>query len=181
MSDIASTVTIMRAKPEDAMSIQRVIHLGWLDAHVHQAYNITAADIDHYFRDRYNRENLREKALQIANLPKNEAILVAKEGKMIVGVARAKQHSDHNEFQYIYVRPQHQNKGIGKALWSEIQQYLDPIKDTELRVAVYNVRAIRIYEKWRFADTGERFHDLELLSGKIIPEISMRRASKSAS
>ena len=84
-------------------------------------------------------------------------------------------NKDNNLLRTIYVLPEFQGKGIGKMLWNEFKDYLDPKKDTILQVATYNQNAIEFYKKLGFVDSGKRLlnEKWRMKSGSIIPEMEM--------
>jgi ribosomal protein S18 acetylase RimI-like enzyme len=117
---------------------------------------------------------------RIKNIPSNERFVVAKEGGRAVGLCRVERGDDVNELQVLYVLPEFQGYGVGGSLWREVEKFLDPEKDTIVKVADYNKKAIAFYEKLGFKDTGERLQDerFRMKSGAIISEIVMRRSKE---
>jgi ribosomal protein S18 acetylase RimI-like enzyme len=82
--------------------------------------------------------------------------------------------------QAIYVLPEYQGRGVGKALWNEIRKNFDPKRKTIVNVAIYNIKAISFYEKLGFKDTGKRWQDetFKMKSGSRIPEMEMELNDK---
>ena len=54
----------------------------------------------------------------------------------------------------MYVRPEHQGKGLGSQLMQKVLEWLGN-EDIELTVVQYNKKAIKFYQKWGFEIVGE--------------------------
>ena len=169
-------ITIELARPEDAEGIQFVLYKTWLNTYPNEAAGITADDIEDRYKDKLSKEGIQRYRNRISKLPGNQRILVAKLNKNVIGVCNIIKHEFENELRAIYVLPEHQGKGVGKALWNESRRFFNPKNDVVIEVAVYNTRAINFYTKLGFTDTKKRFSDekFKMKSGATIPEMEMR-------
>ena len=113
----------------------------------------------------------------ILNLTSDERILVASADGIIVGTSKLKKGAERNEMHTIYILPEFQGKGLGRALFAESLAWFDKNKDIQIDTAVYNYQAIKFYEGLGFVATGEIFTEEEfrMPSGGIIREQRMVR------
>jgi ribosomal protein S18 acetylase RimI-like enzyme len=168
-------IKIVLATPEDATGIQEVFYKTWLDTYPNEECGITVDDIEYRYKDHFTDEALKKRAEKIANMPKDQTFLLAKDKDKVVGVSRVVRHKDNNELQAIYVLPEYQGKGIGKLFWEEAKKHFDINKSIIVVVASYNNKAIDFYKKLGFKDTGKRFEyeKFRFKSGAIIPMMEM--------
>lgn len=167
--------------PDDVPQIINVYYRSWLTTYVNDELGITTEDIETFFKDRAEQDEIDRRTEHLANLPPSQHFLVAKDGGKVVGVCRIVIRERCNQLQAIYILPEYQRKGIGSLLWNEIKKFFDPTKDTIVQVATYNTNAINFYEKLGFVDTGKRFteerHRMPV-SGVLIPEMEMKLNKK---
>jgi ribosomal protein S18 acetylase RimI-like enzyme len=168
-------IVVVSAKPEDARGIAEVFYKTWLDTYPNEEAGITVDDIEDRYKDSFTEESLKKRAERIANPPKGENLIIAKEDGKVVGLCRAIQNPDNNQIQAIYVLPEYQGRGIGHLLWGEAQKLFAPGKDIVVRVATFNAKAIDFYRKLGFEDTGKRWEDerFKMKSGAVIVETEM--------
>ncbi len=152
-------ITVVAAKPDDALGITTVLYKTWLATYPNEESGITTQDIEDSYKDAFTEVKIQGLQKKIASSPPNEKRLVAKHGEIIVGVATITVGKDANEIKTIYVLPESQGKGIGTKLWEEMQKFSDPTKDTVLSVATYSQKTIEFYKKLGFVDTGKRSSD----------------------
>lgn len=172
-------IKIVRSGPEDVYEIRRVQKLTWLDTYPNKKAGITLADIKAVFEndDRPEGRKRMEKRKERYKKP-NLRIWVAKRDKKIIGFCAATKKKEQNRIQAIYVLPNCQRTGVGKALIERAFDWLGKDKDIFVNVASYNKKAIGFYKKFGFVETGRRgvFDEAaKLPSGKSIPEIEMVR------
>ena len=63
-------------------------------------------------------------------------------------------------------------------LWNDVAPFIDPNKETSLKVLMCNNKAISFYKKVGFIDTGKRYSDKSgkfPLSEKILDDVEMIR------
>jgi ribosomal protein S18 acetylase RimI-like enzyme len=172
MNNILITTPI----PEDAEGIQTVYFETWLDTYPNAEAGITREDIEHMFMDVFTEETLQKRRETLANAPEDgKLFLIAKDRNTVVGLCGVTIQEEFNKLGIIYVLTGYQRKGIGKKLWEAIISFLDKEKDTIVRVATYNSKAISFYEKLGFIDTGKRMSDEKwrMKSGSLLPEMEM--------
>jgi len=134
---------------------------------------ITVADIEEMYKDRNSEETLARIRERISCAC--ELSLVAKENGNVVGVCRVIRRDDKDVMEAIYVLPEYQHLGIGRAIWRELEKLLDPNRKIIVQVATYNKDAIEFYKRCGFSDTGKRWEEkrFRLRSGAAIPAMEM--------
>ena len=168
---------IRRITPDDYLGLHNVYFLTWLNTYPNEEFNITVDDIKYKYEQRLLPEKIAEYKKKILEKEKNEiSLLVEHQGK-IVALCNATCKTDFNELQAIYVLPEYQGQGLGRALWQEIEKILDPKKDTFVHVVSYNKKAISFYQKLGFKIVGGIFFDekFKMRNGAIFPELRMIR------
>lgn len=169
-----SNMTVERAIPDDAYSIQEVIYLGWLDAYPNVDYGVTVGDIEAGFVDRVSDAKLSNWRSEIADMKSNNATFVARVGGQVVGVARATRGAESGFLKALYVLPDFKRKGVGSELLRAIREYIGYSNPLSTTVVVYNAAAIRFYGSHGFKDTGERLSTFTMIeSGVKLEEIVM--------
>ncbi len=159
--------------PDDALGVRQVFYKTWLDTYPNEELGITREMIEQKFKDYFSVDALRAYAEKLAHQPAGWNMFVAKMDDVIAGVSRT--DTTLNKLSTLYVLPEYQRKGIGRLLWEQARQTLDPRQDILVDVATYNQNAIDFYQKLGFEDTGRRFFDENPIAGDIrIPEMEMR-------
>lgn len=168
---------IIDADPQYLEQMQEVFYTTWLDTYPNPEIGITREDIEERFKNRLSSEILEKRKKEIVEMNPNKKYLIALDGEKVIGICRGEIEPEHNRLNAIYVLPEYQARGVGKALWTEIQKFFDPHKETILGVATYNQNAIAFYTKLGFKDTGRRFEEerLRMKSGVALPQIEMRK------
>lgn len=171
-------ITIRNASEDDAIAIQNVFYKTWLETYPNKEIGITIEDIEETFKDSFSDEKINNYKERIKNPPSNSKLLVAvdDETNIVIAISRIFIRENYNQLQTIYVLPEYQGKGVGKALWSGALQYFDKEKDIVVQVATYNTKAISFYESLGFVDTGKRFTEERLrmpVTKTLIPEMEM--------
>lgn len=164
-----SGVTISLSSVEDGDEIKEVLYRSWLSTYISMGYGVTAEDIKDFFE---NQPSVRR--------PDREPItVVAKKGGEIVGIFCFVKLRDRNFFKAMYILPEYRYKGVGFLLWSEAKKHLDLTKPSYLEVASYNHRAIKLYKKLGFVETGRQTRTIRMKSGSAIPQLEMFLAAQS--
>ncbi len=169
-------IVIAEPKPEDAREIEELFYRTWLETYPNKEAGVTRDDVEDKYKSSFSDEMLAKRAERIAQPPDGDTLLLAKEGKKIVGLCRVVVHQDKNQLQAIYVLPEYQSRGVGSLLWKEAQKHFDVRRDIVVHVATYNTKAVAFYKKLGFEDTGLRFKEerFTMKSGATIPEMEMR-------
>lgn len=172
-------IIVRDATPQDVRAIREVYYKTWLATYPNEAHGILMSDIEDRYKNSFTPESIQEEETVIINLPPDERMLVALSDGKIVGTSKLKKGAERNEMHTIYILPEHQGKGLGKALFAESLAWFDASKDTQIDTAVYNYQAIKFYEGLGFVSTGETFTEEEfrMPSGGIIHEQRMVRKS----
>ncbi len=168
-------ITISKIIPEDALGIREVLRDTWIATYPNKELGITEADIADSYKDLFTEESIKQFQERIRNFPDSIQTFVAKDGDRIMGVCRVIIEKDSNELKMLYVHPEYQGKGIGKALWEESKKLFNENNRIFVNVATYNNQAIKFYEKLGFKDTGKRFEEekFRFKNGANIPEMEM--------
>ncbi|MFP4539640.1 MAG: GNAT family N-acetyltransferase [Candidatus Paceibacterota bacterium] len=175
-------VKIDKADPGDVYEIANVFYRTWLNTYPNEEYGILVDDIEDRFQNAFSQEKLNKRAEAIANSPDTQMMLVARAGDQVVGLIDVKKDLEKNELRAMYVLPEYQGLGLGKALWSKAKKHFDKDKDTVLSVALYNKAAINFYKKIGFQETYEISYPegFKMKSGAVIPvtKMIMRKNSR---
>ena len=170
-------IIIRDATTEDVRAIREVYYKTWLATYPNEAHGILMSDIEDKYKNSFTPESIKRGEEAILNLTSDERILVASADGIIVGTSKLKKGAERNEMHTIYILPEFQGKGLGRALFAESLAWFDKNKDIQIDTAVYNYQAIKFYEGLGFVATGEIFTDEEfrMPSGGIIREQRMVR------
>lgn len=120
-----------------------------------------------YYRwSKRRRELYVRKMIRILH-DSSSVVLVAQKGGVIIGYASAQFTTpDRMHLKGLFVRPQYQGQGVGKALFEGSCQAARTGATIELEVLASNQRARSLYEKQGFQVTGhadKRFFGADLL------------------
>lgn len=167
------------AQPNDAEEVYELFKTTWLDTYVNEEYDISEDDIlSKYPRDK--RQETIKKYKKFYKIMNNNPerfetnVFIYKEDEKIKGLVSINK-KEPIEIGAVYILPESQGQGIGKSL---MEFALNKIGDQEIsiKVASYNNRAIEFYKNFGFEYYGEvEAGNGTLPSGKVIPEIELRR------
>ncbi|MCC6735066.1 MAG: GNAT family N-acetyltransferase [Bauldia sp.] len=167
-------IRIAPSHPDDVRASREVVYRTWLATYPNLERGISVEDIAHHFRDVFSEPSIAAFARRLAEPHPDEIRLDAWRDDTLVGVCRVLTSLERLKLQMIYVLPEHQRLGIGRALWQEALRSTGPRPEAIVHVASYNARAIAFYESLGFVDTGKRWEsDLGFLSGALLPEMEM--------
>lgn len=150
-------VTVTKATPADMDGMDAVIHQTWLDTYPNEEYGITVADIEEFLARGQTDEARAKHRERLTEDRDDFYMLVAKNDGKVIGLAGGEKTDAYNQLKSIYVLPDYQRLGVGRALWREMTQWFDPDKKLIVHVAVYNTKAIDFYKKLGFVETGKEF------------------------
>ncbi len=167
-------IKIIKPEQKDMLDMVIVIYRAWLQTHANKKAGITRSDIRHYFKKDFTPEGLLKRWEKMQNNPENK-VFVAIEDDVLVGMMIIVEHANDNQLKAIQIMPEYQGKGIGSLLWKKALEELNNKKKWIVQCAIYNTRAIKIYEKWGFKDNGKRWNDEKrvMKSGAMIPEMEL--------
>jgi ribosomal protein S18 acetylase RimI-like enzyme len=166
-------ITISPAKPEDAEGIVHVRRTTWLATYPNEVLGITRQDIEEALNTRSDEQEVARIANHIKTSTGTHTWVSKVEGK-VVGFLRFEEEDKRNRIHALYILPEYQHQGIGKALTQLVLDRLGTLKEIYLEVAAYNQSAINFYKKLGFIENGPTTNEVaQLPSGKVIPEIEM--------
>jgi len=166
-------IKIRDIRPEDILQTTRLYHDTWIDTYPNEKLGITREAVDKSFEGVYTEDTQKKRTDRVRNLPANEKYIVAESGDKIVGTCRIVRHNDYGQLKTIYVLPDFQGRGVGKALWEAGKKK----QNTIVHVATYNSKAISFYKKIGFIETGKIFNEERhrMSNGILIPETELVR------
>jgi phosphinothricin acetyltransferase len=104
---------------------------------------------------------LDEFTLRIENIINNYPYLVCEADGIITGYAYASKHRERAAYQYsadvsIYVRPEYQGKGIGKALYANLFESLKKYKiyTVYAGITLPNDKSVNLHKTFGFKEVG---------------------------
>lgn len=170
-------IEIRDAVPADVRAIREVYYKTWLATYPNEAHGILQSDIEDRYKHSFTPESISRGEYAITHIPSDERVIVALADGVIVGTSKLKRGRERNEIHTIYILPEFQGQGIGKAMFTESMNWFDKDKDTQIDTAVYNYQSIMYYESLGFVATGETFteEEFKMPSGGIIREQRMVR------
>lgn len=170
-------ILIRDATPDDVRAIREVYYKTWLATYPNDAHGILKSDIEDRYKHSFGDESIKSGQDALRNLSADERVIVALADGVVVGTSRLKRGGERNEMRTIYILPEYQGQGLGKAVFAESLAWWGDDKDIQIDTAVYNYQAIKFYEGLGFVATGETFTEEEfrMPSGGIIHEQRMVR------
>ena len=157
----------------DAEGIFNVKKTTWLDIYPNKKYDVKYEDIAEKFTDKIRFITKIKKSIK--GYRKNSHGWVAETGGNIVGFSSTLVEYNKHTVGGIYVLPEHQGKDIGGILLQKVLNFCKYSKELWLDVASYNTNAINFYKKYGFRVVSGSEDKYELIKGKYIPTIKMRR------
>lgn len=161
---------LREADPKDAESIFYIQKNTWVNVYPNNQHNITREDILHKFADKEKRvAKIKER------MKRSEGVWVATQEEKVVGFASIAQEESKDSISAIYVLPEYQGQGIGKALLKKILEFYKNSKEIWLEVVSYNENAINFYQKHGFQVVPGTEGEHKVVENKYIPTIKMKR------
>jgi ribosomal protein S18 acetylase RimI-like enzyme len=173
--------TISTATESDADGVYNVRKNTWIATYPSEEFEITREDIISLFTEEKKAAEIARYKDIYAKIESGEVtdrhVWVAKVDENVVGFAMFKKEESNNRLKAIYILPEFQGYGIGKALFQSGLEWLKSKLPLLVNVAKYNLNAISYYEKMGFEYVKEIENDPagQLPNGKVIPEIEMIR------
>jgi len=170
-------IVIRDAQTGDVRAIREVYYKTWLATYPNEAHGIFKSDIEERYKNSFSEESIKKGEESLRKIGADERVLVALADGAVVGTSRLKKGEERNEMRTIYILPEFQGQGLGKALFAEALTWFDAQKDIQIDTAVYNYQSIKFYEDLGFVATGEIFTEeqFRMPSGGIIREQRMVR------
>jgi len=157
----------------DAEGVFNVQKMTWIDSYPNEKYGVKREDIVERFAD--EKKFIAKTRKKVEGYGKDICGWVVELDGKIVGFSATYKDKGKNLVGAIYVLPEHQGKGIGKILLQKVLDFLKDSKEIWLEVASYNKNAINFYEKSGFHIVPGTEGEHEIIEGKFIPTIEMKR------
>lgn len=157
----------------DAKAVFNVQKITWLDVYPNEKYGVKYNDILEKFSDEEKIINKLKKKIELYG--EDTCGWVLDLDAKIVGFSKIYKVKGKSQIGAIYVLPEYQGKGFGKALLQEALEFLKDSKEVWLDVATYNQKAIDFYNKFDFHLVTGSEDKHEILQGKFIPTVKMKR------
>lgn len=165
--------TIREGMPEDAVRTRTMQAESWLATYPNEEAGVSYEWVKNLTDSWLTAERLdqsREILTDIINDP-DMLYRLAESGNKVVGFVHAATNDDGTkELEAIYTSPETFSSGLGQRLMNVANEWIGDT-ETTLKVATYNARAIRFYEKNGFRVV----EGTEELYKEMIPIITMKR------
>lgn len=153
-------IQIEPAAPDDAAEMLELQYQAALETAPLEESGVSREDAEKYMKP--TAEKIAEYAKEIEQEGPHDRFFVAVEGHRVVGRCRLTWHpkkgdealSDLYQFREFFVRPGYMGRKIGKKLWEEALQAVEPTKRVFLKCNIKNEKAIKMYERWGFKKSG---------------------------
>ncbi|NWG38689.1 MAG: GNAT family N-acetyltransferase [Hydrogenophilaceae bacterium] len=150
-------MTEFSVRPLEANEIDSLCELAHEIWHAHYPGIIGKAQIDYMLAQRYSAENIRASLVR-------SCWLAAWHGQTMIGFAQAFADESPSiwKLDKLYVRPDHQRKGVGRALLGRVTQQAHNVGAARLilRVNKRNTIALAAYAKYGFRIYGQDVLDI---------------------
>ncbi len=179
ISDDQPSISIEKASPDDAEAIVEIRRQGWLSAYPNPDYGISYENV----RKRIEGENGEHLAIAAERWHKGikedmasgrRANFVAKLNGKVVGYTAPHVINGQQRLGALYVLPEAQGKGVGRQLLQAAINWYGRDEDIFLRVVSYNQKAIDLYNKFGFRETGNNIEGIRIDDQEALPEIEMK-------
>lgn len=163
---------IEEAREENIEEILKINSIVWKDTYINSENNITLEDINLHTSITKERMNKYKEYLKKVDYK----CFIAKVDCKIVGYTWPRVINEKNQVGAIYILPEFQGQGIGKALIEKVVKFFKD-KPVYIECATYNHKAIEFYKKNGFVVSNgskELFHKLDK-TGKAIPLVEMKK------
>jgi ribosomal protein S18 acetylase RimI-like enzyme len=164
---------IRKGLPTDAVGARKMQAESWLATYPNQEAGVSNEWVKDVTDQWLTPENL-ERSQQILKAALDDSTAfyrLAENGEKIVGFVHAATNDDGTkELEAIYTSPETFGSGLGQQLMDVANEWIGDI-DVTLKVAIYNERAIRFYEKNGF----KVVEGTEELYKEMIPIVQMKR------
>jgi ribosomal protein S18 acetylase RimI-like enzyme len=156
---------IERAAMQDVLSIKELLRETWHDTY---ASLLPQTAIEHITSEWHSPALLAE---QIRS--PDTYFAVARDGGVVAGVITARQQDDAIVVARLYVRPQHQRRGIGRKLLESSYRAFSDAQRVRLTVEADNRKGVVFYTKQGFREVAR---SCEEIAGARLENVIMERA-----
>ncbi len=151
------TVRLAKTK-EDLEGIINVQLLTWIDTYANPKYGLTEGAVRKYIEEGNKGKRFDDRYKSFKDENKRNWIALNTKSEVIAWLGASITGSGEGYFA-IYVLPEYQRQGIGKALMEEYFTWFGKDRKVKIKVVVYNEKAIRFYESLGFCKT-DKYEDL---------------------
>jgi ribosomal protein S18 acetylase RimI-like enzyme len=176
--ELVSEFAIREGRPEDAVNARAMQAESWLATYPNEEAGISyewVKNLTDAWLASDKLDQSREIFTGVINDPDMFYRLAERDGSVYGFVHIATKENGTKEFEAIYTSPETFGSGLGQQLMNIANQWIGGV-ETTLKVAKYNKRAIRFYEKNGF----RAVEGTEELYREMIPIITMRRKGEIA-
>ena len=170
--------TIREGRSDDVVASRTMLAESWLATYPNEAAGVPYEWVKNLTDSWLTADKLdqsRQILTDVINDPSIFYRLAESDGKVIGFVHAATNDDGTKELEAIYTSPETFGSGLGQQLMDVANEWIGD-KDTALKVATYNERAIRFYEKNGF----QAVEGPEELYKEMIPIITMKRKGDKA-
>jgi len=148
---------IRKAKTkEDVLGIIDVQAAVWLCSYEDKKKGLTKDVILEHLEDEYREEKTDEVVAEYLEDENSRTWVAINEDNHVVGYISCKKHPDSETGSFVvYVLPEYQGIGLGRRLMKKGLSWLKDQKYLEIMVFKQNKKALEMYKKMGFEDTGE--------------------------
>ena len=162
-------ITVKMAVEDDAAPIARVLVETRLHTYSNAALDITVDDLQARFGEMDGTVALVTTWLRSTDARR---VWVAKDGPRTIAVCVAYLDDNGGHIGAVYVLPEYQGRGIGKALMQDALAWLGDVEDITLWTAAYNPDPIAFYKGLGFIESGVSWQ-FPLSNAKTMPLLQM--------
>src|SRR5260221_5179041 len=168
-----NSVSIILCQVQDVESLREIQKEVWLATYPNEENGITTEAIQTLFADKDKSSQWINQVKQAITTGESVGWIATVQG-IIVGYCFIKKMENKNRILSLYVLPQYQKQGIGKALMEKMLEWIENTKPIVLEVAAYNTNAINFYKSFGFKENVPiKNEEAALQTGIVIPEIEM--------
>lgn len=158
----------------DAAEIARIQHESWLATYPNEAGGILREDIEKYLQSIDKQTASWQRGLRDEGVLTNIRTFILEDAQKTLGFCRVGKAAEFGVVDSLYLDPAFVEKGIGGEIFQRALEWLDAEKPIQLKVASYNGRAIRFYERFGFRNQRAA-NPLRISETKVIPITLMVR------
>ncbi|MBI5644873.1 GNAT family N-acetyltransferase [Candidatus Kaiserbacteria bacterium] len=146
MERISEDISFRLATLADLSAYTDLLQRTYESAYVHETIGLAK---EHFSKEIFNNDDTQNYLRSKLEQKENQRTWLAEAGGTLVGAVTITDKGEECELSGFYVAPQHQRKGVGRALWERALEFSTG-KDIALDLYAHNQNAIEMYERWGF-------------------------------